>query len=212
MPITLQHFYMIRHGETDANAARIMAGSLDSPLNDKGLQQAKDAQAIVENLKIKPQTIIHSNLTRARITAKILNENLNLPIYEDADVAEWHAGDWEGIPYENCSDFLNGWETPPNGEKASDFLKRIRNFKNRTLQKPDQPVMIVSHGGVFRAFGKLYGFESQGVANCVLYEFTPNPSKSQLPWDIWEYKNENDPIKEPAMIYSAPNASAAKIA
>jgi len=93
MPIHLQHFYMIRHGETEANAARLMAGSLDSPLTPKGRQQAKDTQIIIENLEIKPRAIVHSQLSRARNTAKILNTNLNLPMHEDADLAEWHAGD-----------------------------------------------------------------------------------------------------------------------
>ena len=203
---------MIRHGETEANAARIMAGSLDSPLTDKGRRQAKDTQTIVESLEIKPQQIIHSNLSRARITAEILNENLKLPINEDPEVAEWHAGDWEGVPYEDCPKFLDGWQSPPNGEKVPDFLERIRNFKNRILQKPNQPVMIVSHGGVFRAFGKLYGLESPGVENCTLYEFKPNASKTHFPWDIWEYRPSNDPVRKKVMIYDAPTSSDSKIA
>ena len=74
--IPLKHFYMIRHGETEANAARIMAGSLDSPLTENGRRQAKTAQVIVNSLAVKPSVIIHSNLSRARETAQIINEEV----------------------------------------------------------------------------------------------------------------------------------------
>ena len=212
MPIELKHFYMIRHGQTEANAAQIMAGSTDSPLTTTGISQAQTAQTIVENLTKKPQLIIHSNLSRARDTAYIINKNLNLPIHEDAEVAEWHAGKWEGVPYKDCPKFLDGWQSSPNGEKADDFLDRIRTFKNKTFKKYNQTPLIVSHGGVFRAFGKLYGLESPGVENCTLYEFKPEPSKTQFPWDIWEYSPSNDPMRKQVMIYSAPTSSESKIA
>jgi len=105
-----------------------------------------------------------------------------------------------------------GWPTPPNGEKALDFLARVQKAKNKALQKPNQPVMIVCHGGVFRAFGKLYGLESPGVENCTLYEFKPEPSKTQFPWDIWEHRPSNDPVRKRVMIYNAPTPSEDKIA
>ena len=71
--IPSKHFYMIRHGQTEANAAQIMAGSIDSPLTALGRQQAKNVHDILENLEIKPKTIIHSHLSRAKETAEILN-------------------------------------------------------------------------------------------------------------------------------------------
>lgn len=64
--IIARHFYMIRHGETEANAAQIMAGSMDTPLTENGITQAKEAAKIVEALNIKPQAIVHSHLSRAR--------------------------------------------------------------------------------------------------------------------------------------------------
>ena len=182
---------MIRHGQTEANAARLMAGSLDSPLTDLGRAQAKDVHAAVRSLKTKPKHIIHSNLDRARETATIINEALNLPMSEDADMAEMHAGDWEGVPYAQCDALFKGWVDPPNGESCDTFFERIKTAKNRALSK-DEPVMIVSHGGVFRAFWKLYGIHNEGVQNCKLYEFIPKTeANEQFPWDIWRYDVED---------------------
>ena len=189
--IPAKHFYMIRHGQTEANAARLMAGSLDSPLTEMGRQQARDVHAIVQNLVIKPEMIVHSQLSRARETAAIINEALNLPMYEDPDIAEHFCGDWEGKPYEECRSMLDGWATPPNGESFDDFCTRIRRAKTTALNRSKGPVLIVSHGGVFRGLGKLYGLNTPGVfKNCHLYEFQPDPAQEKFPWRVWHYDSQ----------------------
>ena len=190
--VPAKHFYMIRHGETTANKARLMAGSLDSPLTDFGRQQAAHVQNIVSHLKVKPKAIVHSNLSRARDTASIINEALKVPMHEESDLAELHAGDWEGVPYEECQDLLTGWPDPPNGETFNEFCARIRNGKIKALSQHDTPVLIVSHGGVFRAFGGVYGLQTPGIfRNCHLYEFQPDPSNDIFPWKVWSYDYES---------------------
>ncbi|MCB1840918.1 MAG: histidine phosphatase family protein [Rhodospirillales bacterium] len=183
-----KHFYMIRHGQTEANAQRIMAGSMDTPLNETGRAQARSAHDVLKSLSVKPRTIVHSNLSRARDTAKILNEVLNAPMHEDAGLAELHAGDWEGEPYDICSPLLQGWEDPPNGETFAAFTQRLKEAKKRTLGSHDGPVLIVSHGGVFRGLGMIYGLEIPGVfKNCHLHEFIPDPANTVFPWEVWSY-------------------------
>lgn len=187
-----RHFYMIRHGETEANAAKIMAGSLDSPLNDNGRRQAQETKAIIESLRHKPRVIVHSHLSRARDTAAILNEALGVAMHEDAGLAELHAGDWEGQPYDVCRSLLTGWQDPPNGESFQDFCARLQRSKTHALNTHDAPVMIVSHGGVFRGLGKIYGLEVPGVfKNCQLYEFMPDETKPVFPWAVWNYRIED---------------------
>ncbi len=34
-------FYLVRHGQTEWNTKKIMQGHLDSPLTEKGIEQAK---------------------------------------------------------------------------------------------------------------------------------------------------------------------------
>ena len=190
--IPLKHFYMIRHGETEANAARLMAGSLDSPLTAKGRDQARKVHKVIETLTVKPTKIIHSHLTRARDTAAIINEALNVSMEEDPDFAEFHAGEWEGIPYDQCPDLLRGWVDPPGGETCENFFTRIKRAKIRALQGNQNPVMVVSHGGVFRAFLKLHAVDLEGVRNCILYEFEPKAQENVFPWNIWRYDIEDE--------------------
>ncbi|MCB1592339.1 MAG: histidine phosphatase family protein [Alphaproteobacteria bacterium] len=200
-----RQFYMIRHGETEANASKIMAGSLDSPLNHTGLKQAHEAKEILEQLDIRPRTVVHSHLSRARDTAQILNEVLNAPIHEDPGLAELHAGDWEGQPYEICSPLLRGWEDPPNGETFAAFAKRLKRAKSHALNTHEGPVMIVSHGGVFRGLGMIYGLKIPGVfKNCELYEFVPEPAKKIFPWAVWNYRMENGAcVRERSDVYDS---------
>ncbi len=184
MPIIQKHFYMIRHGQTEANAARIMAGSLDSPLTQLGRDQARTARLAVERLEVKPEFIVHSHLSRARETAEIINENLKLPMVEDKDLAEMHAGDWEGVPYEECEEMFHQWVNPPAGETMDEFFNRLKHGKNKALNDKRHPPLIVCHGGVFRAFAKFYGIDTWGVRNCDLHSFAPKTNEQNFPWEV----------------------------
>ncbi len=200
--IPVKRFYMIRHGETEANAAQVMAGSLDSPLTQTGREQARAVQNVVTRLDVKPSLIVHSNLSRARDTAGIINEVLGLPMIEDADFAEIHAGDLEGVSWSKCQHF-DDWRDMPNGEKFEDFFARVRRAKNRILNSNEGPVLIVSHGGVFRALAKMFGIEMWGVNNCHLHEFTPAELKPEIPaeafpWDVWHYDYEEELLRRRA--------------
>lgn len=202
--ILARPFYMIRHGETEANAARIMAGSTDSPLTPRGREQAKAAARIVAAATPQPVVIIHSNLSRARDTAKIINTHMNVPLHEDPDLAEIHAGQWEGKPFDQCGALLKDWEDPPDGENFETFAHRIRRGKNTALGRTTSPVLIVSHGGVFRAFGKIYGLDVPGLfINCHLYEFEPFLTCSDFPWRIWQHDEQEDGqiLRRPSILF-----------
>ncbi len=186
-----KHFYMIRHGETEANAARVMAGSTDSPLTERGRQQAQSAHSVLESLAIKPQTIIHSHLSRARDTAHILNDALDVHIYEDDDLAEMHVGSFEGASYENCGPIFEREMNPPGGETHDDFCARIRRGLHNALENHDHSVLVVCHGGVLAALGKLYGIRAKHLfENCHLYEFEPDGTKENFPWQVWQHDHE----------------------
>ncbi len=202
--IPAKRFYMIRHGETEANVAQMMAGSLDSPLTANGRDQAKKARDIVANLAEKPAFIVHSQLSRARDTAHIINEKLGLPMTEDPDIAELHSGDWEGMPYDQCRTMFDDWTDPPGGETFEQFFGRIRNAKKRILGSGTALPLIVSHGGVFRAIAKMYGRDVPGVQNCHLHEFLPAPAPDSIfPWDIWCYDHDGQTTRSRSKIFHA---------
>ncbi len=206
MPLPLKHFYMIRHGQTVANRAQVMAGSDDSPLTDLGREQAKAVQNVVQALDIKPNVIVHSNLSRARDTASIINEVLDLPMYEEPNVAEIHCGDWEGKPWSECEALLDGWPTPPNGETFTEFCERIRNGKKEHIERHSGPILIVCHGGVFRGMGGIYGLNTPGIfRNCHLHEFHPDPTNDHFPWKVHAYDYGTELTREPVSVFHDSN-------
>lgn len=188
MPLPLKHFYMIRHGQTEANEKRIMAGNTETALTKLGRQQADKARRIIEQLEIKPAAIFHSHLSRARDTAHIINTNLNLPLFEDKNLGEKHCGIHEGAPYEACLDEFLKWIDIEGGETAKEFFQRVKTGKTNALERFNEPVLIACHGGVMRAFAALYEKESStNFKNAHLYEFIPNPKNPSFPWIIFEY-------------------------
>jgi broad specificity phosphatase PhoE len=162
-----------------------------------GRDQARAARLIVEQLDVKPTLIIHSQLSRARETAAIINENLKLEMHEDSDLAEMHAGDWEGVPYDQCAAMLDDWLDPPGGETYDEFFARIRRAKARALEKKPSPVLVVCHGGVMRALWKMYGISMPGVRNCHLHEFSPAPEQQDFPWKTFAHDYDHAIHKRP---------------
>ena len=69
---------VLRHGETDHNAARIWQGHLDTPLSELGLRQADAVGPALAALS--PSRIVSSDLTRARLTAESVGRACGIPV------------------------------------------------------------------------------------------------------------------------------------
>lgn len=193
MIIPAKPFYMMRHGQTEHNAAEMMAGSTDSPLTELGREQAYGAQKVIKAIAPHPVKIYHSHLSRARDTATIVNEFLKVEMIEDADLAEICAGDMEGKPWAQCMDIFDGWVQTPGGEHPDDFFKRLKRAKTRALNETqDGSPLIVCHGGVMRAFGALYNLDAPALfQNAHLYAFIPKDNISDndaFPWQVFDYE------------------------
>jgi len=181
--IPAKPFYMIRHGESTANKEQFFSGDQDVPLTALGVQQAQEAQRIVEALEIKPNIIVHSHLSRARDTAITINQNLNIDMIENKNFAEQFFGDWQGCPSAQIVPMFLADHEPPNGETCDDFRSRIKTGFQEILPKHQLP-LIVCHGGVFGAFYTMHGQAKQSSKNCKLYKFTPYEENQAFPWAI----------------------------
>ena len=149
--------YMVRHGETDANAADILQGHADHPLNDRGLLQAELA---AERLKDEAfDIILSSDLSRALTTAqKIASGRTVVPMQE---LREWNLGAWQGysIPQirtlfpEEYLPFAAGDldAAPRNGESPRQFFERVRHVMQLVTQKYNGgKILCITHGGVIK--------------------------------------------------------------
>ena len=134
---------IVRHGETDWNAAGRLQGHTDRPLNDFGRAQAKK---LAEQLANDGITAIYaSDLARARETAEIVAERLALPVALDPDLREKDWGTWEGLTAaERERVEFAGESTEAHQERMLRALRRIAE------RHPGGRVLVVTHSGSMR--------------------------------------------------------------
>ena len=176
---------LVRHGETDDNAADRFQGQLDTPLNDRGREQSR---ALADALAGEGLRALYSSpLLRARETAEIVAERLGLELVLDARFMEADAGAWSGAL---CADIIaadaaafDAWRARepgfrfPGGESVAEQGERVAAALLDVAAGP-LPALVVTHGGAIRAVD---GIDVPGgaIANCELHRVpAPVPTQS----------------------------------
>ena len=152
--------FVTRHGQTNWNAEERIQGQQDIELNETGIEQATVTRDSIKNEKI--DLIICSPLKRARKTADIINEELNVSIIEDKRLMERFFGDSEGLTKNEIRniaidhpEIIDVWNYKRNVnyngmETMQDFCNRIKEFLDDLKENYyDKTVLLVTHGGVF---------------------------------------------------------------
>ncbi|HMN70058.1 MAG TPA: histidine phosphatase family protein [Bdellovibrionales bacterium] len=162
-------FYFVRHGETDANRARVLAGSgADHPLNADGHAQARVLAAALEtHIPHRIHRVVSSSMTRTRETAEHLSGALRLPVEIHSGFREWHLGEWEGGSFEQFGSLLLGDGEPSGGESRVAFYARVERAW-RDVHSSHEPYLIVAHGGVWMALADVLRIPRFAVRNCHL--------------------------------------------
>jgi 2,3-bisphosphoglycerate-dependent phosphoglycerate mutase len=144
--------YLIRHGETEGNAARIIQLP-DSPLSPRGIAQA---ERLAQSLAAEGiSRIVSSDLPRATMTAAPLQRVTGAPLLLDALLQERNFGDLRGTPYAqlDVDPFAPDYE-PPNGESWETFYRRVERawaVIREAAIASDGHLAVVTHGLVCRA-------------------------------------------------------------
>ncbi|MFV9687260.1 2,3-diphosphoglycerate-dependent phosphoglycerate mutase GpmB [Pantoea sp. KXB45] len=147
--------YLVRHGETVWNAERRIQGQSDSPLTEKGEQQARQVGERVKQLGITH--VIASDLGRTRRTAEIIADACGCTVTLDARLRELNMGVLEKRPLDGLTaeeeqwraTLVNGTEGGriPQGESMTEMATRMHAALNACLDLPagSRP-LLVSHG------------------------------------------------------------------
>jgi probable phosphoglycerate mutase len=145
---------IVRHGETDSNARRIIQ-TPDIPLSVKGNDQA---ESLAQRLKALGVTrIISSDYLRTRQTAEHVASATNLQVEFNPLLRERNFGDLRGTPYDDLVQNPFDVETdyiPPNGEswlvfnlRVAQAWKQISEIASTTQGR----LLVVTHGLVCRS-------------------------------------------------------------
>ena len=156
--------YFVRHGESASNAA---PGGMALPLEqgdrltDRGFEQARK---VAERLgSAGASRILASPLRRARETAEVIAERLDLPIIEVEDLRELRES--EGFGELSLEDQrLRRWsewmaehgDDPDHsyrgGESFNEITHRVRVLQERLVEDTVETTIAVSHGIFMRFF------------------------------------------------------------
>jgi len=145
---------LIRHGETNWNVEGRYQGQADPPLNTRGFDQAHELADKLADCKFN--MIYTSPLKRAFQTAKIIADQLQIPMHADDRMSEINQGDWQTRLRSEIEsmypELFRRWEaepwaiTPPGGEHLTEVQSRVYAAIDDIVDHhPDLRVGLVTH-------------------------------------------------------------------
>jgi len=176
---------LIRHGESEGNAAGVYQGHTDFSLSEKGRLQATFLAQNLSMARISIAAIYSSDLARAFETAEIIAKELQVPtVKKDKRLREFNLGIFEGKVIANMTreerDLLDSYfkdtsKRVPNGETVEEMKARIKSFFEELVinHHKEETIIIVAHGGtIFHILTSTLGFSRDAFpewfANCAI--------------------------------------------
>jgi glucosyl-3-phosphoglycerate phosphatase len=145
--------YILRHGETEWNAARRMQGRLDSPLTPRGREQARAQRGILARVGVRADShAFHvSPQGRAMDTARLVLEGWGVTPTIDPRLSEIDLGAWQGLTMDEIDAHAPGifetfpglgwYDHCPGGER----LAALRDRAAAVLAGLQGPSVLITH-------------------------------------------------------------------
>ena len=172
--------YLVRHGETELNAKRVLQGRSNYPLTETGVRQAQEVADWFHDQGIVFDRVYSSPLVRAMQTARIIVGDDKRITPEDR-LMETDYG-----PYEGCSlsdpapelryffeDFINH-PAPEGMEQLPHVIARVGSFLEDIRNEPGT-ILLSTHAIALKGGLEYLMPESKGqwwntfVSNCCVF-------------------------------------------
>jgi len=184
--------FLFRHGETDWNREGRLQGHIDTPLNTTGLSQA---QLLAESLRPhRLDAVVSSDLSRARTTAQIVAQALQVPLFIEAGLRETDVGAAEGLLWADAKTrfgeglterwYSDGDVAFPGGETGIATRTRgLAALQRFAVAQPYGRIGVSTHGAMARQLMKHAlptGSPPATVRNTTLYVLRYQPATDHL--------------------------------
>jgi broad specificity phosphatase PhoE/predicted ATPase len=156
------HLHLVRHGRVDAGPRRLAYGWTDLPLSEQGRAEHASVVDFAAHELPAVDSILSSDLTRARSLARDLAAELQVPHAVVESLREQHMGNWEGQAWDDLqaqhgpainaywNDYVG--TRPAGGESFGDLCARVAAWWQAARpQLEGGRHVIVGHAGVIRA-------------------------------------------------------------
>jgi probable phosphoglycerate mutase len=177
-------FYVIRHGETEANRDGVFQGQTDVPLSDRGRRQASLAALALAGIRF--DAVYSSDLSRAAETARAIMEHQTCSLVFDRRLRELHGGKLQGLTWDEAAARYPQFDEAfrkdpvntrrPGGESFADLRERvaraIRDIYEWNAEPGGATVAVIGHGGVIHSILEMAGVDAElmehVVGNCTI--------------------------------------------
>ena len=187
--LPLKSFYIIRHGESEANLKGLTAGISNVLLTENGRQQARLTSMLIKQLNLANPVIYSSPLKRVQQTAEIISRN-KVPRVTIVHLQERNFGVSEGEKWSITLEKHMKGEHIEGSERMDEFIERCHlafDFILRDSLTNSTTPLVIGHAGNFDAFGRFYNSANMHpISNCAVYYFIPNTRSSAIPWEIYK--------------------------
>lgn len=142
------NLYIARHGQTKLNAEHRAQGRNGEPLNEVGIEQAKELKKKFDAEKIKFDYIYSSPQERAIQTAKIASGEKNIIIDNRLNVYDLGTADGMLMSEIKITGTVPDMNVYDGVEKLEHYKKRIYSFIFEIIEKyknTDCNILIVGH-------------------------------------------------------------------
>jgi len=157
------NIYLVRHGQDEDNLNKILNGRRDSPLTEKGIEQAREIASKIKTINLSFNEVYSSPLQRAYKTAEIITDTIGFrkPVKLEGLIERDYGimtGRSQTQIEKYCSPNILKTKTityflsPDGAETFPQLIKRARKLLN-CLGKLHETgnILLVSHGD----FGKM---------------------------------------------------------
>ena len=181
----------VRHGQTDWNTVGRMQGREDIPLNEKGLEQARQTadgiKAACDHTGIIFDKVISSPLMRACVTGEMIAKAIGCDnFYCDERVIERDFGALSGKLYDHNSRAITEDVVDcPSLERVSSLVDRVNDFICESADI-NENILVVTHGAVTRIYANNatkapeYEITEPFLLNCHLVVYSYNGKEAIL--------------------------------
>ena len=147
--------YLVRHGETLANAEKRYLGRGSSPFTELGLGQ--NLRALSKLMQIDFDAVYSSPSERCLSMARKAASGKKINVASDTRLSEIDFGYFEGLTWQEARErFPEEFESLcknaeefrfPGGESQNELDIRVRDFAEEAVKLPYENVAVFSHGG-----------------------------------------------------------------
>jgi probable phosphoglycerate mutase len=178
----MRNLILVRHGQSAHHVNGMTGGWTDLPLTDLGRAEAvATAWFLAEQASVSPQSLLSSDLARARQTAEIISAAIGLPVEPLPGLRELNNGDAAGRTTAEAADLERprtlpalDWIPYPGAESWRMLYDRVAAVYDDLQTQGRDTCIVVSHANAMICLiNRFLGLTDDATLTNLMYNLRP---------------------------------------